>query len=89
MRASRSRLRHSARFTGERLESLVEGLRLAGPPDIPSTYVLLEHDEVLLPAYQLEHAKRIGAGEIVRLAAGHSAFASRPEALAELLLRYA
>ncbi len=28
--ASRSRLRHSARFTGERLESLVEGLRLAG-----------------------------------------------------------
>ena len=63
--------------------------RIAGPPDIPSTYVLLEHDEVLLPAYQLEHAKRIGAGEIVRLAAGHSAFASRPEALAELLLRYA
>jgi TolB-like protein/DNA-binding CsgD family transcriptional regulator/Tfp pilus assembly protein PilF len=28
--ASRSRLRHSARFTGERLEALVEGLRLAG-----------------------------------------------------------
>lgn len=63
--------------------------RLAGPPEIPSTYVLLEQDEVLPPAYQLEHAKRIGAGEIVRLAAGHSAFASRPEALAELLLRYA
>ncbi len=63
--------------------------RVAGPPEIPSSYVLLEHDEVLPPAYQLEHAKRIGAGEIVRLAAGHSAFASQPEALAELLLRYA
>ena len=63
--------------------------RVAGPPEIPSSYLLLEQDEVLPPAYQLEHAKRIGAGEIVRLAAGHSVFASQPEALAELLLRYA
>jgi tetratricopeptide (TPR) repeat protein len=28
--ASRSRMRHTARFTGERLDALVEGLRLAG-----------------------------------------------------------
>ena len=63
--------------------------RVAGPPAIPSTYVLLEQDEVLIPAYQLENAKRIGAGEIVRMAGGHSIFASRPEALAEVLLRYA
>jgi pimeloyl-ACP methyl ester carboxylesterase len=63
--------------------------RVAGPPEVPSSYVLLERDEVLPSAYQLEHAKRIGAGEIVRLAAGHSVFASQPEALAELLLRYA
>jgi pimeloyl-ACP methyl ester carboxylesterase len=62
--------------------------RLAGPPEIASSYILLEQDEVLPPAYQLEHAKRIGVDEIVRLAAGHSAFASQPEALAELLLRY-
>jgi pimeloyl-ACP methyl ester carboxylesterase len=62
--------------------------RVAGPPQIPSTYVLLEKDEVLPPAYQLEHAERLGVGEILRLAAGHSAFASCPEALAELLLRY-
>ncbi len=63
--------------------------RVAGPPEIPSSYVILEQDEVLPPAYQLEHAKRIRAGEVVRLAAGHSVFASQPEALAELLLRYA
>ncbi len=62
--------------------------RVAGPPEIPSSYVILEQDEVLPPAYQLEHAKRIRAGEVVRLAAGHSVFASQPEALAELLLRY-
>lgn len=62
--------------------------RVAGPPEIPSTYVLLENDEVLPPAYQLEHARRIGVDEIVRMAAGHSAFASRPQELAELLLRY-
>ncbi|MBK7947414.1 MAG: alpha/beta fold hydrolase [Deltaproteobacteria bacterium] len=62
--------------------------RVAGPSGIPSTYILLEQDEVLPPAYQLEHAKRIGAGEIVRLAAGHSAFASQPEALAKKLLAY-
>lgn len=62
--------------------------RVAGPPEIPSTYVLLEQDEVLLPAYQLEHAKRIGAGEVVHLSGGHSVFASQPEALAKLLLRY-
>lgn len=63
--------------------------RVAGPPEIPSTYILLEQDEVLPPAYQLEHAQRIGADEIVRLAAGHSAFASQPQALATLLLAYA
>ena len=63
--------------------------RLAGPSEIPATYIVLDQDEVLPPAYQLEHAKRIGAGEIVHLAAGHSAFASQPGALAALLLHYA
>ncbi len=63
--------------------------RVAGPPGTPSTYLLLEDDLTLVAAYQLDQAKRIGADEIVRLAAGHSAFASRPEALAGLLLRYA
>jgi pimeloyl-ACP methyl ester carboxylesterase len=60
--------------------------RVAGPREIPSTYVLLEKDEVLPPAYQLEQAETIGADEIVRFEAGHSAFASRPTELAELLL---
>ncbi len=60
--------------------------RVTGPPEIPSTYVLLEKDEVLPPAFQLEQAEAVGAGEIVRFEAGHSAFASRPGDLAELFL---
>lgn len=59
--------------------------RVAGPPEVPSTYVLLEQDEVLPPEYQLLQAETIKADEIVRFPAGHSAFASRPEALANLL----
>ncbi len=60
--------------------------RVAGPWSIPSTYVLLEEDEVLPPDYQLEHARRIGVDEVVRISAGHSVFASRPAQLAERLL---
>jgi len=59
--------------------------RVAGPSDIPSTYVLLEEDEVLPPDYQLEQAETIGVDEVVRFSAGHSAFASRPKDLATLL----
>jgi pimeloyl-ACP methyl ester carboxylesterase len=62
---------------------------VAGPPEIPSTYILLERDAVLPPALQLEEAATAGVDEIVRFDAGHSAFASRPDALAELFLRYA
>jgi len=62
---------------------------LALPAHIPSTYVLCERDEALPPAFQREQARSAGVDEIVRFDAGHSAFASRPRELAELLLRYA
>lgn len=57
-----------------------------GPPGVPSTYILLEKDEALPPAYQREQARTAQADEIVTLDAGHSAFASRPQELADLLL---
>lgn len=60
--------------------------RVAGPREIPSTYVLLEKDEVLPPDLQLEQAETLGVDEIVRFEAGHSAFASRPADLAGLFL---
>ena len=63
--------------------------RVAGPREIPSTYILLEQDQVLPTSFQLEQAETIGADEVVHFDAGHSAFASRPGPLAELLLRYA
>jgi hypothetical protein len=48
--------------------------------------VLCEKDEVLLPAYQLEQARRLGIDHILRIDSGHSPFASQPEVLAALLL---
>ncbi|MBJ20894.1 MAG: alpha/beta hydrolase [bacterium] len=62
--------------------------RVVPPAGIPSTYVLLEKDEVLPPDYQIEQAQAIGVDEIVRFEAGHSAFASRPADLAGLLLTF-
>jgi pimeloyl-ACP methyl ester carboxylesterase len=61
----------------------------AGPPDVAATYVLLESDEVLPPDLQREQAAGIGVDDVVSFDAGHSAFASRPAPLAELLLRFA
>ena len=62
---------------------------VALPPELASTYVLLERDEALPPDFQRLQARTAGAGEIVSFDAGHSAFASRPHELAELLLRFA
>jgi pimeloyl-ACP methyl ester carboxylesterase len=59
------------------------------PADLDSTYILLERDEALPPEYQREQARNAGVREVVPLDAGHSAFASRPRELADLLLRYA
>lgn len=59
------------------------------PAGVESTYILLERDEALPPAFQREQARTAGVDEVVPFDAGHSAFASRPRELAELLLRYA
>ena len=59
------------------------------PPHLKSTYILLERDEALPPAFQREQAQHAGADEVVPFDAGHSAFVSRPRELALLLLRYA
>lgn len=58
-----------------------------GPPGVASTYILLEKDETLPPAYQREQARTAQVDEIVSLDSGHSAFASRPKDLTDLLLR--
>ncbi|MBW2290452.1 MAG: alpha/beta hydrolase [Deltaproteobacteria bacterium] len=59
------------------------------PAELESTYILLERDEALPPALQLEQAHSAGVDEVVPFDAGHSAFVSRPRELADLLLRYA
>ena len=69
---------------------MAEPVTIVRPPsEVESTYILLERDEALLPAYQREQARTAGVDEVVSFDAGHSAFASRPRELAELLLRYA
>jgi pimeloyl-ACP methyl ester carboxylesterase len=66
---------------------MAEQVTLAlSPPEVESVYVLLEKDETLPPAFQREQARNAGIQKIVSLDAGHSAFASQPRALAELLL---
>lgn len=59
------------------------------PAGLPSSYVVLERDEALPPELQRELARTAGADELVSFDAGHSAFASRPRELAELLLGWA
>lgn len=59
------------------------------PSGIASTYILLERDEALPPEIQRDQARNAGAGEVVSFDSGHSAFASKPRELAELLLGYA
>lgn len=59
------------------------------PPDLPTTYILLERDETLPDALQLEQAKVAQVDEVIRFDSGHSAFAARPRELAELLLSWA
>lgn len=61
-------------------------IAVATPPaGIPATYILCEHDEALTTPFQREQAAQVGA-RIVTLDAGHSPFATHPEALAALIL---
>lgn len=62
---------------------------VALPAGLESTYILLERDEALPPAFQREQARNARVDEIVPFDARHSAFVSRPRELADLLLRYA
>lgn len=61
-----------------------------GPVEVelaePTVYILCEHDEALPPELQREQARNAGAAEIIPFDSGHSAFASRPRELAELLI---
>lgn len=58
------------------------------PSGVPSTYIVCEKDRALPVEYQLEQARNAQVDEIVRIDAGHSAFASKPQELTTLLLKY-
>lgn len=59
------------------------------PRGVASTYIICTKDLALPIEYQREQAANAKVDEVVELNAGHSAFASEPKALSELLLKYA
>ncbi len=54
---------------------------------LPPVYILCEHDEALPRDLQRELARNAGVSEVISFDSGHSAFASQPRELAELLIR--
>jgi pimeloyl-ACP methyl ester carboxylesterase len=63
--------------------TVTESLTVAAWRNIPSTYVLCEHDQALPPPTQEQMAKR--AGDVRRLPSSHSPMLSRPAAVTQLI----
>jgi pimeloyl-ACP methyl ester carboxylesterase len=63
--------------------SVIESLTAAAWRNIPSTYVICEHDLALPPAAQEQMARR--AADIRRLPCSHSPMLSRPSELTQLI----
>ncbi|GBD10602.1 hypothetical protein HRbin23_00246 [bacterium HR23] len=57
-------------------------------PPCPVTYVVLTQDRLYPPEHQRQTAQRLGA-EVLEIGAGHEAPLSRPEEVAQVLLRWA
>ena len=72
-----------ARLGRQSRASVEEPLTNVAWRDVPSTYVVCEQDQAIPVFAQEAMSKR--AGEVLRLAAGHSPFLSHPEQLAGLL----
>jgi len=78
----------TARLEPESVAATRGRARFAGGrfPAIPRTYVECGHDRTITPARQELIRERAGCEAVVHLAADHSPFLSRPEALAQILL---
>lgn len=59
------------------------------PDGVPSTCIVCKKDQAPPAEYQYEQAANADVDEMIELDAGHSAFASEPQKLSELLLQYA
>lgn len=55
--------------------------------DIPAHYVIALRDQILTPPWQERFAARLGAASISRIDAGHQLMQTRPQAVAEVLLK--
>ncbi|MFV8126978.1 alpha/beta fold hydrolase [Streptomyces syringium] len=76
-----------ARLRPQSVRSFTERVNTAGWRTVPSSYVVCDHDQALVPSRQRELATR--ADSVHRLPSGHSPFLSMPRRLATLLGRIA
>jgi pimeloyl-ACP methyl ester carboxylesterase len=72
-----------ARLGHQSLESFRQPLTAAAWRTVPSTFVVCEQDRAIPPAAQLAMARR--SRRVVRMAASHSPFLSRPAEVAAIL----
>jgi pimeloyl-ACP methyl ester carboxylesterase len=63
-----------------------EPCRLTARPRVPTTYVLCADDRIVNPAWSRRAAPAV-ADVVIELPGGHSPFLSRPQALADILVR--
>ncbi|SDJ26974.1 Alpha/beta hydrolase family protein [Nonomuraea maritima] len=70
-------------LVNQTIRSFAEKVDAAAWQDIPSTYILTEHDRAIPPALQEQMAAQ--ATETRRLVSGHSPFLSQPGDLAALI----
>lgn len=73
----------AARLTAHSLLAFTDTTTAAAWRDVPSTYVIAEHDGAIPVFAQEAMASRTGT--VVRMATSHSPFLSQPEALADVL----
>jgi pimeloyl-ACP methyl ester carboxylesterase len=72
-----------ARLRPQSVRSFTDKVTTAAWQTIPSTYIVCDQDEVLVPDFQQIMAAR--AQRVLRLPSGHSAFLSHPAELARLI----
>ena len=75
--------RAAAALVPQRRDVFAQEIRAAAWQTVPSTYVICERDNAVLPALQEQMAER--AGTVSRIDASHSPFLSRPDEVTAII----
>jgi hypothetical protein len=74
-----------SRLVPQSARSFADQVMQAGWHSVPSSYIVCDKDQAILPAVQEQLAVR--TGEVHHLASGHSPFLSMPSVLTDLLIK--